>query len=493
MLFVLMMMMVSVVFSALDHSTRTEEIMLPARDGTLLHTRLVFPRKMTSEDKYTVVMDRSPYGYTGLEWFSDLFVSAGFVGIGQDMRGTGLSEGNFTVWHADADDSQDLGNWIVQQPWSNGKVYTIGASADGMGSFTTLYNNPTWLDSQYIIWSTSKGYEVLFPNGAFLENLASEWMYGTVDHPEGWAKECLSQVTANEASSTLPYWAVLEGNAEYYSHVHGPSGFWAGWYDIFLVGNLAAYNGFNTQSAESVRHQSRITIDPLGHCQDASKYFTQNLVEGRTALALAQMYETYGVRPVSRTDIRNVTFYVMSSNDDAGLAAGMYWTSMETFPAPTMTKFFLHSDASLSASVPSSGEGESTSFKYDPADPVPTVGGNNLFLECGPVDQQVVDARTDVIKFTTPVFEQEMALTGPLFANLFVSSSAIDTDFTVKISDLYPDGRLILLQVKTLQLHPLYTTEEYVLCVTKHAHTHMRNNLPTLFSHFPKITIQTGC
>jgi len=159
----------------------------------------------------------------------DLFLPFGVVAaVGQDMRGTELSQGNFSMWTSDKNDSEDLGDWIVKQPWSNGKVYTIGASADGMGSVTTLYNNPSWLDSQYIIWSTSRGYEVLFPNGAYLENLASEWMYGTV-YPESWAKSCLDTLVSNEASNSLPWWDVLEGNAEYYSHVHGPSGFWAGW------------------------------------------------------------------------------------------------------------------------------------------------------------------------------------------------------------------------------------------------------------------------
>lgn len=77
------------------------------------------------------------------------------------MRGTKLSEGNFTIWHQDADDSQDLGNWIVQQPWSNGKVFSLGASADGLAAFTTVHNNPDWLQAQYFIWTSSIGYGML--------------------------------------------------------------------------------------------------------------------------------------------------------------------------------------------------------------------------------------------------------------------------------------------------------------------------------------------
>ena len=66
-----------------------------------------------------------------MEWITDIFLPFGFVAIGQDMRGTEKSEGNFTMWQSDSDDGEDLGNWIVQQEWSNGQVLTFGASADG--------------------------------------------------------------------------------------------------------------------------------------------------------------------------------------------------------------------------------------------------------------------------------------------------------------------------------------------------------------------------
>ncbi len=79
----------------------------------------------------------------------------GFVSVGQDMRGTALSQGNFTMWQSDKNDSQDLGDWIVKQPWSNGKIMTLGASADGIGSLQTPMNNPAWLAAQYVIWGTS--------------------------------------------------------------------------------------------------------------------------------------------------------------------------------------------------------------------------------------------------------------------------------------------------------------------------------------------------
>ena len=138
------------------------------------------------------------------------------------------------------------------------------------------------------------------------------------------------------------------------------------------------------------------------------------------------------MHPVTRPGIKNVTFYVMSSNDEAGLNAANYWTSLEEFPKPTMTNFYMHSDGSASTSKPVES-GSSSSYVYDPADPVPTQGGNNLDIPCGPLDQAVIDERSDVLVFETPVLADALPLTGPLFATLYVSSDAVDTDFMVGI------------------------------------------------------------
>lgn len=78
--------------------------------------------------------------------------------------------------------------------------------------------------------------------------------------------------------------------------------------------------------------------------------------------------------------------------------------------------------------------------------------GNNLELPCGPLDQSEVDTRDDVLTFTTALYEDELALTGPLTATLYVGSDAIDTDFTVKISDVYPTGEVRLLQDSAIRM-----------------------------------------
>lgn len=413
-----------------------------------LHTVICYPRNYEEGQKLTVVMDRSPYGSTGLELINDIMLPFGFITVGQDMRGTGGSEGEFSIWHSDANDSQDTGNWLVEQSWSNGQVYTFGASADGLAAYTTVTNQPAWLKAQYFVWSSSQGYEVIYPNGAYLTSLADMWIRSTV--PEH-ADEDLAIIAENEAHTD--WWLPLDLTGQYW-RVNFPAAFWAGWYDIFLVGNLAAYEGYNFESDASSRYTTRLVVDPLGHCQDAAKYFSEDVIAGRTILPAAQWLELFGVRPVTRTNIRNVTFYVMSSNDDAGRAAGQFWTTLDAFPRPTMTKYFLHPDRSLSTSPPSESEAgsKSTSYTYDPSNPVPSMGGNNLQLPCGPLDQSTIDQRADVLVFNTPPQTSELVMTGPLFATLFVSSDAVDTDFNVRLSDVYPTGEARLIQDNAVRM-----------------------------------------
>lgn len=446
--------LVSALAMPADVRYRTWTQYLKMEDGTELHTRFFAPRDYVegSGQKYTTILDRSPYGQFGIELIADLFVPTGFISVCQDMRGTGLSEGNFSNWKAEANDSFVTGNWVVEQPWSNGNIFTFGASADGLAAFPTNYNEPSWLSSQYYIWTSSIGYEVLYPNGALLYNLLNRWIKGTVREYD--YESCWGEFMENEMESD--WWADLTFTNHYDLVKAGNFGFWAGWYDIFLVGNLAAYNGYNYESDPAVRHRSLITIDPCGHCQDAAPYFTEDVIAGRTALALMQAFETFGVRPVVKPNIKNVTFYVMSSNDDAGKEAGQYWTSLETFPKAKPTKFYFHGDRSASTNKPEkeSELPESTTYTFDPSNPQPTQGGNNLWSDapCGPLDQAELDTRADVITFQTPVFTEELPLTGAINGHLFVSSDAIDTDFMVRMSDVYPTGEARLIQDSAVRM-----------------------------------------
>jgi uncharacterized protein len=163
----------------------------------------------------------------------------------------------------------------------------LGASADGIASLQTPVNNPPWLEAQYIIWAPSNMYDILFPLGAYKQETTEDWLFGlTMPNPEV-VYDNIQTVYENEAETL--YWEGITTDAKVYANVHCPSAFWGGWYDLFIVGTLEAFEGYNSLSNPAVRYTSKITIDPLGHCLDGAEFFTEDVVFGRTLLMIGQV------------------------------------------------------------------------------------------------------------------------------------------------------------------------------------------------------------
>ncbi|GMH78372.1 hypothetical protein TrST_g3555 [Triparma strigata] len=442
-------------FALAQRERRVKDVRLAMDDGTKLWTRIVLPRGSSFDDptaNITAVMDRSPYGYWGIESLTDLYIPKGFAAVCQDMRGTKRSGGRFSIWHSDADDGARTIQWVSEQIWSSGSILSFGASADGLASFTLLDTHPEELDAQFIIWSSAQGYPIIFPGGAYRHSLADSWMADTVRTWE--SDRCIDEVKANEQPGD--WWEPLNMTARHddFKVVKWPTLLWAGWYDIFLVGQMIAYDGYKNHADPANLNDVKIFVDPLGHCQEGAAEFPTNTVAGRSALPLLMSYELYMSTVTGqpfgnattefmpyRHDVKDVTFYVLGALEDD--ASGNYWTTMDNFPEFVATKFFLGEDGVLKQN---SGEGTGRTYKADPADPVPSLGGSNLFLACGPYDQSPNLDRSDVLTYTTEPFDAAMALTGPLTAHLSVTSDVVDTDFYVKIMDVYPTGEHKLIQ-----------------------------------------------
>ena len=124
---------------------------------------------------------------------------------------------------------------------------------------------------------------------------------------------------------------------------------------------------------------------------------------------------------------------------------GNYWTSLPTWPVTSVTQYFFHPGRALSTSIPTSSN-SFESYVYDPSNPIKTPGGFNLAPPCGPQGLSDMEKRADVLVFTTPILTKPVAIVGRVEAVLYVSSSAVDTDFTVFVSDVHPDNSSILLQ-----------------------------------------------
>jgi putative CocE/NonD family hydrolase len=138
-----------------------------------------------------------------------------------------------------------------------------------------------------------------------------------------------------------------------------------------------------------------------------------------------------------------VTYYVMGAVGEAN-APGNEWRTADHWPVPAAeSRYYYHADGSLTPEPPTEDQASRT-YTFDPAKPVPTLGGAELFPPAGPTDQRPGENRPDVLVFTTPPLEKPLEVTGRLRAHLWVSSSAVDTDFTANLTDVYPDGRSML-------------------------------------------------
>eukprot|EP00750_Incisomonas_marina_P028628 INCI6793.3.p1 GENE.INCI6793.3~~INCI6793.3.p1 ORF type:complete len:533 (-),score=79.14 INCI6793.3:82-1599(-) len=437
-----------------------EQVMLPMRDGVKLSTDVLVPLHLEDPDKkFPAVIDRSPYGHTGTELIADIYLLwYGAATVTQDFRGTGDSEGNFTLWHNAANDTADTIKWIREQKWSDGRVYTVGASADGIASLLVPTEPTTNLSGQFIIWATADAYNTIYPGGAYRAALIDNWLEGTVrSQAPG-----LIELVRTKESALDPWWKAVDASGKF-GMLTAPAVFWAGWYDIFLRGTLFGYNGYQKLSSPSIAGNSYLVVDPLGHCQEAADHFHGDLIAGRIILPVLLSVELFhgNFSGGAIEGVDKVTFYVMGPNYLLAPHRGNFWTSLPDWPEFTPTQYYMHADGRLSVEKPVDGQ---LSFKYDPSEPCPTIGGNNLEIACGPSDQRPLENRSDVLVFTTPVLEEDVVTTGPLLAHLFVSTANTnDTDWVVRLTDVYPElhgGGSHLIQDGIIRMRWRHTTTQ---------------------------------
>lgn len=368
----------------------------------------------------------------------------GIISVRQDFRGTGKSEGYFELWQDAASDAYDTIEWLVAQPWCNGTVFTVGASADAIAEFAVMANPNPHLGAQALVFATSVAWETFYIGGAYREALIEGWLDSLLPNN---GTNVVDQVKAEEVPGA--WWQTLNGTL-YYQNVKWSSVQWAGWYDIFQQGNLLGFEGYQHASDPSVRGKHKLVVDPCGHCQDAADLFPHNDILGRSLLPLLEILQMFdpgnanGGHPPPPEGAKAVTFYVMGGDENED--AGNYWTTVDDFPTFTTTPMYLLPGSTglqsgrLSLLPPNASTPSSVSWVYNPANPVPTIGGNNLEIKCGPMDQRPIEAanRGDLSIFTSDVLSGPLAITGPLLTQLWVASNATDTDFVVKLIDVYP-------------------------------------------------------
>jgi predicted acyl esterase len=415
--------------------------MVAMSDGVRLATDVYLPED--GEPPFPVMLLRTPYNKNGNQATADTVARYGYALVVQDMRGRFASEGHHAIIFGndgiggEHQDGHDTIEWIAGQEWSNGKIITYGQSALGIAQNMAAPGAPAALKGQVVSVAFSDYYhQAAYQGGVWRQELLEGWLKQT-------QMDDVNLPTFLEHTTYDAFWKKLSAEA-HADQVEAPGVFTGGWYDIFLQGTINSFVEINNRGGPNARGKCFLLIAPTAHGTFDEPVVYPDVAKAPVNLAAPMnILEHWLGKPNEDVEsLPPVHYYVMGDCDAPG-APGNFWRSADVWPPPaTATSFYLHADGSLRGEVP--GEADELTYRYDPEDPVPTRGGQNLLIAKGPMDQRPVESRPDVLLFTSEPLTEPLEVTGRIRARLFVSSDCPDTDFTVKLSDVYPDGKSLL-------------------------------------------------
>ena len=452
---------------------------IPMRDGVILYADVYRP---VGDGRFPVLVSRTPYS---TERFPAAFEAGvyfsrrGYVYVFQDVRGRHESDGRWEPFFDDEKDGYDTVEWAAKQRWSNGKVGMEGGSYLGQNQWRAAQAAPPSLVTIFpSVASTSIYHDWITLNGAW--RLSFNFGWGPVrqesrimQNPGAHTVSGLHAIHYDEVQKHLPldtmqqlvgrnarfyndwlanpdyndYWKPLNVE-EMFNKIAIPVHTFGGWFDIFSQGTLRGYVGMSHKGAtEQARRGSHIVIGAWGH---GSTRKTGDIDFGPTAdvdeKALALRWYDSRLKGMDNGLDREppVKLFLMGRNE---------WVLENEYPL-ARTNYRPMYFASGGKANTDKGDGRLTwdkpsapsasdRFRYDPNDPVPSVGGNNCCgtpTPAGPRDQRTIEARQDVLIYTSDVLQEEIEVTGPVKVVLHASSDAVDTDFVARLVDVHPDG-----------------------------------------------------
>lgn len=447
------------------------------RDGVTLRADIYRPR---ANEKFPVLLERTPYDKSNSSGFGYHAAERGYVVVVQDVRGRFASEGDWYTFKNEINDGYDTVEWAAALPYSDGKVGMFGGSYVGATQFLAAIAHPPHLagiapdvtaSNYHNGWTYQGGAFEQWFNESWATGLSQNTLFryaGQNSNALDW-KDVLPLTTypmdkVPDPKSLAPYfqdWLAHPNYDDYwkqisiedhYSQIQVPVFTMAAWYDIFQGGSLRNYQLLKTQAGSDVaRHGQKLMVAIGGHAGSGRKIGDVDFgADAPDELdgAVLDWYDVIFKGKPAAADAKPVRIFVMGKN---------VWRDEDDWPLARAksTHYFLHShgaansaagDGTLDTMARSSSAARDVkdSYLYDPADPVPTIGGplccDSQHLPPGPRDQRPAEDRKDVLIYSTPAFTQDTEVTGPVTLDLYVSTSAVDTDFTAKLVDVWPNG-----------------------------------------------------
>jgi putative CocE/NonD family hydrolase len=477
--------------------TKTADVPAAMRDGVILRADVYRP---ATDKPVPVILMRTQYGKAAAQvqparfQSPDWFASHCYIVVIQDIRGQGASGGVFYEYAHDRDDGYDSVEWAAALPGSNGKVGMYGSSYVGATQWLAATAAPPHL-AAIAPSNTASDYDEgwTYENGAFRLAFIEGWMTETITPSAAANRGDAAAAAAVRAAEPqiarwmgftpydrLPYmqpdsrvvapWffdALAHPTNDAYWQAFSIERRWNkvavpvlafdGWYDAFLDGSLRNFNGVREQGAtQATRDHQRIVIGPWEH-----------LGWGRADSSVSPRLAHFG--PVADSPVNELMLawfdHFLKGEDngvDAGPRVDYYvmgenrWHVARQWP-PAGVRYetwtlgagpggaaSVMGDGSLNA--PASARA-SDSFVYDPADPVPSLGGHSCCSwSSGPqgqFDQSAIEQRPDILVYSSAALTSPMEIAGPITVVLYASSTAPDTDFTAKLVDVHPDGTAV--------------------------------------------------
>jgi uncharacterized protein len=425
---------------SVSDSLERRNIEIPMRDGQKLAADVLLP---SAEGKFPTVFILTPYNreFGGGPLPSELMAHKAqdrehYAYVIVDWRGRyGSKEAAEGVKRIDnGKDGYDVVEWIAQQPWSNGKVGMWGVSAVGSVQYDVAMERPPHLTC-IVPASANVGIDYnQFYYGGVLQ-LYYFNVFEAVGHGAG--------DLIKDHDTLDDTWKAIDARFDV-SRVDLPVLFVTGWYDTHPGLKIETFQKIRT-AGKRYQKDMKLLIGPwlhtrLGGPDQGELHYPQ--AEGESDRQALRFFDYY-LRGLDNGWEKEpvIRYFQMGENE---------WKTADSWPPRTETvSFYLERNRRLSAEPPSKSQPDS--FVYDPASPTPTIGGNlielpkaKMKIPIGAQDLRPVESRSDVVVYSTEPLERDLAIAGDIEATLYTSSDQRDTDFAVRLTDVYPDGRSIL-------------------------------------------------
>jgi len=444
----------------------------PTRDGAVLLGDLYSPAN--HDARTATILIRTPYG-RGLPvdaLWGRTFAARGYHVLLQSVRGTFGSTGTFRPMAQEADDAQDTVAWLRQQPWFNGNLATMGMSYVAFTQWALLIDPPPELRASVMVAGPHDFGASIWDSGAFGLETYLGWSDGN-SIPFEQRPGLVGQLFGNRRSGQRQQAAfaglplatagesLLEGRAPWYrewldhpdladpywqpydhsqalQRIQTPTLLVGGWQDVFVGQTVAQYEALRARGVEVA-----MTLGPWTHVAHVLK---GSAVIDNEAL---DWLDTHLGHPGARQRTEPVRTFVTGADT---------WHTAPTWPPKnTETEWYPTTDGALATTAPTGGR---STFRYDPADPTPSVGGRRLSSNAGVQDNQPLEARPDVLTFTTPPMTEALEFEGFPVLEATLSVDNPYADLFVRICDIDAKGRSHNLADVLLRLDPAVTPGE---------------------------------